>query len=62
MIRELKIIRSRRDSLRAFALDAFRAWQKEPKSAALLDQYRSAYMEYRDADEELFLLEAANAR
>ena len=62
MNRELKIIRSRRDSLRGFALDAFRSWQKDPKSAALLSQYQSAYIEYRDADEELFLLEAANAR
>lgn len=58
MSQELKIIKSRLDSMREFALDAFRAWQKEPKSAALLNQYRSAYVDYRDADEELFLLEA----
>lgn len=60
MNREMKILKSRRETFRDQAIEAFKEWKKDPKNSALLDGYRAAYQDYRDADEEAFLLEAAN--
>lgn len=59
MNKEMKILKTRRETFRQHAIDAFKQWKKDPKNSALLENYRAAYQDYRDADEESFLEEAA---